>query len=239
MIHSHTESLQPGRNPRLTGLVSTARMALFATLIASLGGCVTSTVQEVRQASTGMTEGDSIVILGRRDRPSNDETELDFIDCVSANLGKGGTAVNVINEQAFRDAVFPWFEPRTAPAKTSDLPELMATPVVSQRLQEIGLRYLVWIDGSTVRTDSGGSMTCSVTTAGAGCFGFLTWENDSSYEASIWDLRSGNAVGRVSSDAIGTSYMPAIVVPLPFIARVQNSACTSLAGQLKSFITNG
>jgi len=212
---------------------------LIAALVAALGGCVTATVQEVRQASTGMAEGDSIVILGRRDRPSSDETELDFIDCVSDNLGKGGTAVNVINEQAFRDAIFPWFEPRTAPAKTSDLPELMATPVVSQRLQEIGLRYLVWVDGSTVRTDSGGSMTCSVTTAGAGCFGFLTWENDSSYEASIWDLRTGNTVGQVSSDAIGTSYMPAIVVPLPFIARVQNSACTSLAAQLKSFITNG
>jgi hypothetical protein len=145
----------------------------------------------------------------------------------------------VIDEQMFRDALFPWFEPRTAPAKTSDLPELMATPVLAERLQEIGLRYLVWIDGSTVRTDSGGSMTCSVTTAGAGCFGFLSWENDSSYEATVWDVRNGNAVGRVSSDAVGTSYMPAIVVPLPFIARVQNSACTSLAGQLKTFITSG
>lgn len=226
--------------PNITALPSRRFLSVVVLLsLLALGGCVTATVQEVREASTGMSEGDSIVILGRRDRPSNDETELDFIDCVSANLGKGGTAVNVINEQQFRDAVFPWFEPRTAPVKTSDLPELMATPVLSQRLAEIGLRYLVWIDGSTVRTDAGGSMTCSVTTAGAGCFGFLSWENDSSYEASIWDLRSGNTVGRVSSDAIGTSYMPAIVVPLPFIARVQNSACTSLAGQLKSFITNG
>lgn len=238
-MRSHSQTIAHGDTPGPETLTKTLRLVVIAILMASLGGCVTSTVQEVREASTGMSEGDSIVILGRRDRPSSDETELDFIDCVSNNLGKGGTAVNVINEQAFRDAVFPWFEPRTAPARTSDLPELMATPVLSQRLQEIGLRYLVWIDGSTVRTDSAGSMTCSVTTAGAGCFGFLSWENDSSYEASIWDLRSGNTVGRVSSDAIGTSYMPAIVVPLPFIARVQNSACTSLAGQLKSFITSG
>ena len=150
----------------------------------ALQGCVTATVQQVREANTGMGEGDSIVVLGRRDRPSSDETELNFIDCVSANLGKGGDGVNVIDEADFRDAVFPWFEPRTAPVNTKDLPELMATPVLAQRLREIGLRYLVWIDGSTVRTDSGGSMTCSVTTAGAGCFGFLSWENDSSYEAS-------------------------------------------------------
>jgi len=204
-----------------------------------LTGCVTSTVQQVREASTGMGDGDSIVILGRRDRPSNDETELNFINCVSANLAKGGQAVSVIDEQVFRDAMFPWFEPRTAPVNTSDLPELMSTPVLADRLREIGLRYLVWIDGSTVRTDSGGSMTCSITSAGGGCFGFLSWENDSSYEATVWDLRSGSSVGKISSDAVGTSYMPAIVVPLPFIARVQNSACTSMAGQLKTFITNG
>jgi hypothetical protein len=90
-----------------------------------------------------------------------------------------------------------------------------------------------------MRTDSAGSMTCSVTTAGAGCFGFLTWENDSSYEATVWDVRSGSAVGRVSSDAIGTSYIPAVVVPVPLIARVQNSACNSLSQQLKTFILNG
>jgi hypothetical protein len=46
-------------------------------------------------------------------------------------------------------------------------------------------------------------------------------------------------VGRVSSDAVGTSYVPAVVVPVPLIARVQNSACNSLSNQLKTFITNG
>jgi hypothetical protein len=214
-------------------------LMVLAMLITPLTGCVTATVQQVREGNTGMESSDSIVVLGRRDRPSSNETEVNFIDCVAANLSKGGNAVNVIDERTFRDAVFPWFEPRTAPAKTSDLPELMATPVLAERLREIGLRYLVWIDGSTVRTESGGSMTCSITTAGAGCFGFLSWENDSSYEASVWDLRNGSSVGRLSSDAVGTSYVPAIVVPLPFIARVQKSACTSLAGQLKTFITNG
>ena len=204
-----------------------------------LGGCVSATVQQVREADTGMETGDSIVVLGRKERPTSEETELNFVRCVSNNVAKGGDGISVIDEAAFRDAVFPWFEPRTAPLNTSDLPELMATPVLAARLRELGLRYLVWIDGSTVRTDSAGSMTCSVTAAGAGCFGFLTWENDSSYEASVWDVRNGAAVGRVSSDAVGTSYVPAVVVPVPLIARVQHSACNSLANQLKSFLTEG
>lgn len=219
--------------------ITNSRSATITLLLAvsfACSGCVTATVQQVREAATSLNSDDAIVILGRKSRPTSDETELNFVRCVSGNMSRGSNAIRVIDEQEFRDALFPWFEPRTAPVNTSDLPELMATPMLAERLRELGLKYLVWIDGSTVRTDSAGSMTCSVTTAGAGCFGFLSWENDSSYEASIWDVRNGNAVGKVSSDAIGTSYIPAVVIPLPLIARVQNSACSSLAGQLKTFI---
>lgn len=211
---------------------------LMVAVAVFLGGCVTATVQEIREADTGMEDGESIVVLGRRTLPSRAETEFGFVSCVSRNMRGGSESVEVIDEQSFRDAMFPWFEPRTAPANTSDLPEIINQPNLAQRLEELGLRYLVWIEGDTDRTDSGGSMTCSVTTAGAGCFGFLTWENDSSYEASVWDIRTGESVGKISSDAVGTSYMPAVVVPLPFIARVRSSACNSMADQLKTFLTS-
>ena len=90
-----------------------------------LAGCVTNTVQEVREASTGISATESVVVLGRRTRPSSAETELDFISCVSKNIGKGSDKIGVIAEQDFLDAMFPWFEPRTAPVNTSDLPQLI------------------------------------------------------------------------------------------------------------------
>ena len=210
--------------------------ALALAGVSALSGCVTATVQEVRESNTGMDATDSVVVLGRRGRPQTSETELDFVSCVSKNLNQGDSKIQVIEEQAFMDAMFPWFEPRTAPVKTEDLPELMALPALAGRLEELGLRYLVWVEGSTKRTDSAGSLTCSVAPTGGGCFGFLTWEKDSSYEASVWDVRTGRTAGKVSSDAVGTSYMPALVVPLPFIAPVRSSACSGLADQLKSFI---
>lgn len=212
-------------------------LALGIAALTVLGGCVTATVQEIRESATGMGATDSIVVLGRRGRPQSAETELDFVSCVSRNMSSGKNKLKVIEEDVFVDALFPWFEPRTAPVNTSDLPELMALPALTGRLNELGLRYLVWVQGSTKRTESAGSLTCSVTPGGAGCFGFLTWEKDSSYEASVWDVRNGISAGKVSSDATGTSYMPALVVPLPFIAPVRSSACSSLANQLKSFLT--
>lgn len=207
-------------------------------LSTALGGCVTATVEQVRQTATTMTEEDSIVVIGRRARPSEQEAELDFIECVSRNMGAGADAVKVISEQSFMDAMFPWFEPRTAPLNTSDLPKLMQQPLLAGRLREIGLKYLVWVEGSTKRIAQAGSLSCSVMPGGGGCFGFLSWENDSSYEASVWDSHTGRTAGKVSSDAAGTSYVPALVVPIPIIARVQNSACSSLAEQLKQFVQN-
>lgn len=213
---------------------SRALLALLAML--TLSGCVTSTIQAVREANTGMQSDDAIVVLGRRSRPTAAETELDFVSCVAKGVTNGADGLAVVSEEDFMDAMFPWFEPRTAPMNTQDLPELLNQPLLAERLEDIGLRYVVWIDGSTQRTESGGTLTCSVTAGGGGCFGFLSWENDSNYEASIWDIETGTTAGRVASEAVGTSYMPAIVVPIPIIARVRTSACNSLSTQLKSFL---
>lgn len=218
-----------------------ARQLLWPALVLTgatllLSGCVTNTVQQVREAATNLSANDSVVVLGRRSRPTSNETELDFVSCVGDNLDDGDQGIRTIPEQAFLDALFPWFEPRTAPVNSSDLPKLIQQPSLAARLAEIGLRYLIWIDGSTQRTEQSGSLSCSVTPGGGGCFGFLSWENDSSYEATIWDVHSGKSVGRVSSDAVGTSYMPAVILPVPIIAPVRSAACDTMSEQLKSFL---
>ena len=207
-------------------------------LTTSLVGCVTSTVQEIRETSTSVTANEKVVILGKKDRPRSQETELDFVDCVSSNLSTGEAGIEAILEQRFVDEMFPWFEPRTAPIRAANLIQLISDPLISNKFKEIGLKYLIWIEGNTERTDSAGTLTCGVTPGAAGCFGFLTWENDSAYEATIWDIKTGKTAGRVSSEATGTSFMPALVVPIPFIARVKKNACTSLAKQIGNFIQN-
>lgn len=206
-------------------------------LLVVLAGCVTSTIQEVRESPTGLSGEESVVVLGRRHK-GGDATEDKFVDCVSDRLGRGKDGLGVIGDDEFVDSLFPWFEPRTAPLKTADLPRMLSRPLLSERLTEIGVRYMIWIEGSTERIDSSGSMTCSITTTGAGCFGFLSWEDGASYEATIWDIKNAVSVGKISSDSSGTSFVPAVVVPIPFIARVQHSACNSMATQLKAFIIN-
>jgi hypothetical protein len=94
---------------------------------------------------------------------------------------------------------------------------------------------MVWIDGQTNTVDSSGSMGCSIGPGGAGCFGFSSWDDESSYEAIVWDLTSFKEKGRVNVDSEGTSYLVGVVIPVPFIARVQNDACVGIGNQIKAF----
>ena len=216
----------------------TKRIHIAFVLIAMhwLTGCVNTTIQEVREASTSLNSKESIVILSRKHKTSG-ETEDDFVGCVSNKTGSGEDALSVMSERDFMDALFPWFEPRTAPLNMRELTYVISRPLISEKIRAIGVRYLVWVEGSTERSEESGALQCTVVSGGIpACFGFLSWESGSDYEASVWDINRGITVGKVSSEASGTSIVPALIVPIPFIARVQTQACISLSEQLKTFI---
>ena len=175
------------------------------------------------------------MILGRR-QASDYETRADFVDCVGDQVNSGTNGINVVPEQEFVDALFPWFEPRTAPLRTQDMERLMSEPIVAEKIDEFGIRYIVWVDGYTETTSRSGSISCPIGPGGGGCFGFGSWEDDSQFDARVWDVNELTSVGTISADATGQSYLPAVVIPIPLLARVEANACSSLATQLKSFV---
>ncbi|AOS96970.1 hypothetical protein AUP74_01534 [Microbulbifer aggregans] len=208
---------------------------LFVFALVLLSGCTTVVIDEYRRSNGELAKGDSVVILGRR-HSSDYETEPDLIDCVGRQLHNPDAGLNIIPERQFVDAMYPWFEPRTAPMHLRSLDRMLENQELRARLETYGVKYIIWIDGSTETTASAGSIGCSIGTGGAGCFGFGTWDKESDYEASVWDFRDQELSGKLSADAKGTSYMPAIVVPIPLIARVQTNACKGMALQLQEFL---
>lgn len=210
---------------------------LFCTVVFShwLAGCTTTSIDQFRQGEAQISEGDSIVILGRREKNAY-ETEEDFVSCVAGVVGSGNDGISVVPEQEFVDGMFPFFEPRTAPMRTNHLQAVLSEDIAVDKLEQFGVEYIVWLDGRTETVDKSGSISCTAGPGGAGCFGFASWENDSKYEAEIWHLHSQTAIGSISTDANGQSYMPAIVVPIPLIARVEASACNGMGQQLKNFL---
>ena len=219
-------------------------VALFA------AGCMTAKVDETRQVAAAIQADESIVVL-KKPQLEGLGTEEKFLDCVQENLGgelvhpeegqkakagKSAVPFRIFGEQQFSDALFPWFEPSTASANAAGMRTLLERPGVAERLGQIGVRYVVWLEGSTRKTDSGGSVACAAGPGGAGCFGVGWWEKQSGYVASVWDLQSGSELGSVSTDVTGTSVLIGAVAPIPIITPVQRTACNRLADQLRSFL---
>jgi hypothetical protein len=215
-------------------------------------GCMTSKVDETRQVASAIEANESIVVL-KKPQIEGLGTEEKFLDCLQENLGgelvhpedgqsaKTSKAKDVVpfkiyGEQQFADALFPWFEPSTAPANAAGLKSVLERPGVSERLEQIGVRYVVWLDGNTRKTDGGGSIACAIGPGGGGCFGVGWWEKQSGYVATVWDLRNGTELGSVTTDVTGTSVLIGAVAPIPIITPVQRTACNRLADQLRSFL---
>ena len=211
--------------------------AALAMLCVVLSGCVTARLEDAREATTALLEGESVVVMAKSYHQGN-ETEHDYIRCVESALGKGSDKLRVIPNQKFVDSLFPWFEPRTLPTDTTGLGELLQRPGVADAIEDMDVRFIVWLDGDTERAAQGGSLSCAAGPGGGGCFGFAWWQDEAAYEAQIWDLDDAENAGTVSADYSGTSFLPALVVPIPLIARTQSRACKGLADQVKSFLVS-
>ena len=235
-----------------------ARGLLVACAGLALTGCMTAKIEEVRDAPTRITSNEAVVILAKPHLEGTG-TEEKFLDCLERELvgeafssghaeakkrGKDTSARSNLEDTPFQvyaddqfvDAFYPWLEPSTAPVNPQAFTKFLQRPGVADRVSSLGVRFIVWVDGVTQKTDGGGSIACAVGPGSAGCLGLGWWEKQSDYEATVWDLRDGVSAGTVSTDVKGTSVMIGAVAPIPIISPVQSTACNRLAGQLRSFL---
>lgn len=246
--------------------VSRARQSMMlracaVPLVAStlgIAGCMTARIEEMREAPTQITSSEAIVLLAKPHLEGTG-TEDKFLDCLERELvgeaysagvadsHKSGKAFEarsslanrpfqIYADNQFVDALYPWLEPSTAPANAQGFTTFLGRPGVAERVGTMGVRYIVWVDGVTQKTDGGGSIACAAGPGGAGCLGLGWWEKHSDYQATVWDLRDGVNAGTVTTDVKGTSVMIGAIAPIPIISPVQSTACDRLAGQLKSFL---
>jgi len=201
-----------------------------------LGGCMRARVDESRELATAINATEAVVVLAKP-QIEGPGAEGEFIDCVGKRIAGRSKTIKVESNEAFADRLFPWFEPGTVPTRPEGLTAVLAQPGVSEQVAASGVRYIVWLDGSTRRTDGGGSLACGAAPGAAGCIGFGWWENAAEYEATIWDLQQAKSAGSVGTEVTGTSAVLGLLVPLPFIARVQGTACDRLGEQLRAFLT--
>jgi hypothetical protein len=216
----------------------TRHTILSVVLVTLLGGCMSARVEQTRELQTAIGQGEAVVVLAKPQIEGASAADA-FMDCVAKGLHSHANPVDVVDNDTFVDQLFPWFEPGTAPTRPEGVTRVLAQPGVSEKIATTGVRYIVWLDGATRRTDGGGSLACGAAPGAAGCIGFGWWEKESAFEATIWDIKQAKSAGSVGTNVTGTSAIVGAIVPLPFIARVEGTACSRLSDQLHAFFKGG
>jgi hypothetical protein len=223
-------------------------MPILATV--GLAGCIHVKIDESREVAATISSGEGVVLLAKPELRGVG-SESGFLDCLEKQLlghafaketgsqlvmSVPGRHFRLISHRAFIDSLYPWLEPSTAPADAEFARILLARPGVRERIAAAQVRYVVSIEGGTIVTDKSGSLACAAGPGGAGCIGMAFWKKTSDYQAKIWDLERGVMLGTVGTAASGNSIIVGAIIPLPFVAPVQHTACTRLASELDHFL---
>mgnify|MGYP005811764361 CR=1 FL=1 len=214
------------------------RFLLVALAALPLAGCMRAQIDESRELDTGIGATESVVVLAKP-QIEGAGADSEFLDCIGFRIAGRRKNIKVHPNEEFTDKLFPWFEPGTVPSRAEGLQGILSQPGVAEQVAATGVRYIVWLDGGTRKTDGGGSLACGAAPGAAGCVGFGWWEKSSDYEATVWDLKQAKASGSVGTSVSGTSAIVGAIVPLPFIAHTEQTACTRLGDQLRTFLEGG
>ena len=211
-------------------------LIIFFFITTFISSCTTSRLEEQVNLPLNLKEGESIAVISNSYH-SGSQTEYDFIQCVNKSLSKKQDYFNLIQTEYFQNMLYPWLEPRTAPQTPEDLSEFLSRDLVRGTLETHNIKYLINISGETKTNSSSGALSCAAGPGGGGCFGLAWWDDTSSYSASVWDIAQQSSVGSVSATVSGTSVIPALIIPIPIIARTKSSACDGLVKQLLNFLS--
>ena len=213
-----------------------SKINILLLLIITAVGCSTTRIDEEVNTAFTISGDESIVLLSNSYHTGN-QTELDFMDCLNNSILKKQDTFEIIPTRQFQNLFYPWFEPSTAPQSIEDLPKILGNELIKEKLSVMKIKYLIKITGETKPNASSGALSCAAGPGGGGCFGFAWWDDTSAYNASVWDLSQETSVGNVSANVTGTSMIPAIIIPIPILARTQSNACDGLSDQIVNFFS--
>ena len=213
-----------------------SKINILLLLIITAVGCSTTRIDEEVNTAFTISGDESIVLLSNSYHTGN-QTELDFMDCLNNSILKKQDTFEIIPTRQFQNLFYPWFEPSTAPQSIEELPKILGNELIKEKLSVMKIKYLIKITGETKTNASSGALSCAAGPGGGGCFGFAWWDDTSAYNASVWDLSQETSVGNVSANVTGTSMIPAIIIPIPILARTQSNACDGLSDQIVNFFS--
>lgn len=161
----------------------------------------------------------------------------DLVACVEGALSEQELDLTIVPSRQFRDSLFPWFEPSTAPRSDDDLVSLMDRPAVFRRIDDLGLRYVVSLTGGSETVGNDGWGGCAGGYAAVACVGGAEVERKTELTAAVYDLTARQSVGEVTATGSGTFEAGLILfVPYILVSTTEADTCHALAHRVGAYI---
>jgi hypothetical protein len=213
-------------------VLTTILLALFC-----LSACTTVHFQSESVSLNSLSAKDSIVLLSNLEG-SQDFDDDDVEDCIRPVMHNVNPKLHFVPAKRFRENLYPYFAPRTTSRDLEGYKSVLDKAVVQQRIESLGVRYVIIVTKGGTDTDWQGGIMCAGGFGAGGCFGLGLWDRKSELGFAIWDLRAKLHSGNVQAEATGTGVMPALVLPIPLYSPATKTAvCNELGTRLAKLLS--
>ena len=181
-----------------------------------------------------LSDDEAITVVGQ-----SAAIDDDFLGCMDSALRNVAAEIKIIPPDDFREALFPWFEPGTIPTSAESIANMMASPVVRNRVTELGVRYVIVVGGRTSQREGdswGGAVSSG---AGAVGLGGISIERNTWADVIVLDMEQLRPVAEMKASAASSGEM-GILLFIPYgipPGGTESSACQALAHSIIEFLT--
>ena len=115
-------------------------------------GCMKSHTKDSLLTKSDINKPKTISIF------SEDLGETKFPNCLKKGLIADIQNLKTIPQDEFQDALFPWFEPSTAPKSADELSIILNKSVIREQINKLGIDLLIYVSGYTIQDEFQGEV---------------------------------------------------------------------------------
>lgn len=201
-----------------------------------LFGCTDVQVKEERKTVTDIGANEKVsFILDRsnvKDVDEAQEIEIKIEKCIDNALKKLEPSIQSVSAGTFRKTVFPGMDYLSVPSSPESMMELLKNPEFRKRIDSMGIRYLLILQGNSVfknvDVEFGGSGPAAVL--------LFIWDKQSKMSVNVLDLAKVCSAGEIKAEALGHGWFAIFGLALGFPAIAEGPACKGLGQKVASFI---
>jgi len=184
-----------------------------------------------------LSSSDKIVLLSSLEI-NQDLDDEDVNSCLQPPMRDVIPGLNFIPAKQFRENLFPYFTSGATPHDVDGYKSILDKPEVQERINALGVRYLIILTKGRTYIDPHGSIFCGAGYGGGGCLGVSWWDRRSELEVDVWDLRNKGHAGSLQASAAGTGIMPAFGLPIPlYLPATKSAVCQTLGLNLAKWLS--